>query len=199
MEIIIKQSKLKYNYKYKIYSQSNLLFLGKANRTILPSKRKIEISYPNGNNVCTLKQENVYKYILSCIPILNLFKISVCPYILYFNNLYQGYLKQQGFWNRDVVGIIDNNKIVIKAHTGNYISIHSSDEQVALAKKNVHKKLDADEYFVSYNKDQSVEVISIICILADIIWYTSDDTVHSSSIEYDIVLNDDFNKNWKAK
>ncbi|QHI73456.1 hypothetical protein [Aminipila terrae] len=199
MEIIIKQSKLKYNYEYKIYSQSNLLLLGKANRTIFPSKRKIEISYPNGNIVCTLKQENDFKYILSCIPIINLLKICACPYILYFNNQNKGYFMQQGFWNRDIVGIIGNNKIAIKAHTGNYISIHFNNEQVALAKKNVYKKFDADEYLVNYNKDQRMEVISIIYILVDIIWYTSDDTLYSNSLEYKIVFNDDFNKNWKAK
>lgn len=151
MEIIIKQLKLKYNYEYKIYAQSKLFLIGKANRTILPIKRKIQVSYPNGNNVCVLKQENIFKYIMSYIPILNMFKISACPYILYLNNLHEGYLKLQGLWNGDIVGVIGNNKIEMKAHTGNYISFHSNNEQIALAKKNPYKNFDGDQYFVSYN------------------------------------------------
>lgn len=45
-----------------------------------------------------------------------------------------------------------------------------------------------------------MEIISVLCILADIIWYTSNNVVYSHSIEYDIVLCDgDFNKNLQAK
>ena len=75
MEIIINQARLKYNYEYKIYTQSKLILTGKANRTILPIRRKLEIFDPFGNNICSLKQENLFKYVMSCIPILNMFKI----------------------------------------------------------------------------------------------------------------------------
>lgn len=191
MKLIIEQKEFKLNYEYKIFDDKGLIYRGKANRTILPQPRKITVDDLNNNEVCILKEENIIKFIMSFIPVLGWFKFSSCPYNLYINGVKQGFLDKV-MWRKSkgpsIVGEIKGSKISIYEHSGNQYSIFKDNVQQGSIKKEHWKQGDGDRYIVLYSREFGGEMISLIGILVDVIWSTTDTSIKTYSYEYTWVI-----------
>lgn len=92
MNLLIKQKEYSFNYQYKVYDNNELLYTAYANRTIIPMFRKISLIDTNGNILYTLKQENLFNFIISTIPISDFFCSCHISFIVMVLNM--GILKK---------------------------------------------------------------------------------------------------------
>ncbi|MFD3158368.1 hypothetical protein ACFIJ5_16205 [Haloimpatiens sp. FM7330] len=201
MELIVEQLKFKYNYEYRVYDMGIHIYTAKINRTIIPSLRKICLYETNGREICCLKQENWLKIILGMIPVINGFNFSICSYIYYKNGINEGYLSEKvTVLSEYVMGTIYGNNYEMWEHTGNNIGIYCNEKQVALIKRASFKEYDGNQYEILYNKNFEKEIVVIFCLLADVLWATSDTTSYTLSWEYTVQLTGKkMDKTWKPE
>lgn len=197
MELTIKQSKFRFNYQYKVYESSELLYTATINRTIIPFLRQANLYKLDGKKISCLKQESWIKFILGIAPIISFFSFTVCPYIYYENDIKQGYLEEKRNGSSYVFGKISGINFELYQHDSNYIAIYSNNVQVGLIKKSNLKEFDGDQYRVTYNKVIKREVVIILSLLADVLWYTSDTSINSFCYEWTKQLTEiKFDRNW---
>lgn len=200
MELIIKQSMLQANFQYKIYEKDNLIYTASVNRALLPSLRKIFVRDINGKEICSLKQEDILKLILKQLPFISFFKFSVCPFIYYENNERAGYIRENVNGDGYVYGYIGEEYYEIWEHSGTNISIIRDLKQVAAIKKSSMKVFDGDEYRVIFNKGCDKHLVVILCLLSDVLWFTSDNSSSSLSWEYNVQLTGrKIDRNWNPE
>ncbi|EYE87304.1 hypothetical protein Q428_14055 [Fervidicella metallireducens AeB] len=197
MELIIEQSKFKLNYEYKVYASSELIYIAKINRNIIPSLRKIYLYESNGKEVCCLKQENWLKFILQNIPFVNFLESSICDYVYYKNGIKEGYLREKTSGDSIVIGKIKGQDYEMFGYEINNIPIYWNKKQTGVIKRKNIKELDGDQYKIIYNNSLPREVAVIFCLLSDVLWHTSDTRITSCSWEYSIPLaGEKVNKDW---
>ena len=124
MELIVKQSKLKFNYEYKIYDHDKIIYTAKANRTIIPYLRRISIYDLNDIEVFSLKQESLLKIFLRMIPFLSFFQFSICPYNYYDNGFYKGFIREKFNGDGYIFGEIENINYEMWQHTATSFSFY---------------------------------------------------------------------------
>lgn len=177
-----------------------MIFIAKSNRTFIPNLRKIYLFELNGKEVCCLKQESWIKLILQTIPLINLFKFSVCSYIYYNHGIKEGYLREMYCGDGHVVGVINGKSYELIEHTGTYYGIYCNEKQVGYIKRNMLKELDEDKYKIIYSKSLETELAIIFCLLSDILWHTSDTNIYSINLEFSYQLTGrKYNKEWKPE
>lgn len=204
MKLIIEQEKFKFNYQYKIFDDNELVYIGRANRTVIPQPRKISLCDLNNNELdIILKEENIIKFIISYIPILGWFNFSVCPYNLYVNGMKQGFLSkvvQRKNTHPSIIGEIKGHNISIYEHTGDLYTIFKDNLQQGLIKREHWKQGDGDRYIILYNREFGTELAALIGILVDIIWGTTDTSIKFLRYEYTWVLGEEKSDNhWEPK
>lgn len=185
MELIIKQSQLKKNFQYKIYALDELIYTAQANRIIIPRFRNITLFNHKGEIVCSFKQNEWKKFILSKIPIISLFRFSICPFSYYKGGIEKGYTKgkvEGGY----IFGAIDGISYEIWEETSEYTGIFREGKQVALITRSRFKQFDGDQYKLIYSKSLEMEIAAMLCLLVDTLWYTKDSQIYSTSWEYTI-------------
>jgi len=180
----------------KFYSDEQLVFIAKANRTVVPSLRRIYLYDKNGKESCSLKQTNIIRFIISYIPIIGSAFNRDCPYNLFYRKRKIGYFVEKYFPN-SIEGNVENNNYYLYPHTGNNISIFKNDKQIVSIKRNPFNVWDADRYNVLYEKEVSNELIALLVTLADITWETEDNSTSAYSYEFNWYISGrKENKNW---
>jgi len=197
MEMTVEQVKLKLrDFEYKFYSDEQLIFIAKANRTVFPNLRRIYLYDNNEKELFCLKQTDIIRFIISCIPIIGDVFNRDCPYDLFYQKRKIGYFIEKYVPN-SIKGNVENNNYYVYPHTGNSISIFKNDKQVVSIKRNPFKTWDADRYKVFYEKEVSDELIALLVVLADVTWETEDSSTSAYSYEYNWYIGGrKENKNW---
>lgn len=151
----------------------------------------------NSIGIDNIKQENWFRLILRLIPLMCFFSFSVSPYIYYSKEMEKGYLRQKVNGDGYVYGQIEGEEFEIWEHTGNYISIHSNEKQIALIKRSKLKEFDGDRYRIIFGKSLEKHLAAIFCLLADALWHTDDTELYSMSWEFSYQLTGKkLDKNW---
>lgn len=198
MELRISQSSFNFNYNYKIFNQNEIMYYGKANRVILPKFRNIQIFNYKNEHLLSVKQENFFKMLLSHLPIISFFSFSVCPYILYYKDSKIGYMEEKCNRSSIVRGEIYGVAYELIQHTGKYVAIYSEKQQIGLIEREISKIGDGDQYRIRFNNGFNEEIAICFCLLADILWYTSDTEIYGEKYEYSIGFKErELNCNWK--
>lgn len=110
MEMIVEQARFNLrNYEYKFYSQEQLIFIAKSNRTIIPSLRKIYLLDNCQKNLCSLMQQNIIRFIISYIPILGFMLGQGCPYVYYSRGRKKGIFVKK-YFSDHISGNVENDK-----------------------------------------------------------------------------------------
>lgn len=200
MELIINQSSLDLNFKYTVIEENKEICYGKANRIIIPNFRKIEVFNCQNKNLLSIKQESLLRIILKYLPIISFWNFSVCPYNFYCNGAMIGYMKEEYNGSSSVKGKIFGEFYEIVENTGECVSIYRSDKQVGLIKRRKSKIGDGDKYELIFNNNFNKELAISICILADVLWHTSDKQIYSEKLEFSTKIKGrPFNLEWKPE
>ncbi len=199
MEMTVEQAMFNVkSYEYKFFMDDKLAFVGKANRTVIPIPRKIWLYDDVGKELCSLRQENLRRFIISNIPLIGFFQGQDCPFNFYCNGLKQGSFVEKYFNLSGLIeGTVNGFDYFVYGHTGNAVSIFAGEKQIALIKRNAFKNWDADRYKVIFSSTASAELIAILTIFSDITWETADRSVSSFSWEYTVQIGGKkLDKNW---
>lgn len=180
MELIIRQSKLRSKYEYKVYENEELIYIGETKEIMIPQLRKIYLRDLSDNDVCVLKQESWFKLVLGLIPFIWLFKFSVPPFIYYDGSVKKGFL----FPGSGLVrGEIDGSLYEMRAHTGNVYSFYCCDKQIGLIEEKKSEKYNEHIYKVTFNKGVDKQLAVMLCIIADVVWILSDADGYSTIVQ----------------
>lgn len=188
MEMTVKQAAFNLaHYEYKCYIGDVLTFIGSVNRTIFPVFRKIRLFDPSKMELCSLKQENLFRFILSYVPVIGWLPGKDCPYTYYSNGMVGGKFEYHIF-KAFYSGIIDNKQYAVYEHVGNDFSIYCDDEQVGSIHRNAWKNWDADRYQVLFNKNINPQIIALLTLFTDIHSNTMDTSTNQISYEKTIYV-----------
>lgn len=169
MNIELTQKKLSAHYQFVIHINGEKKYYAKANRTVWPFFRKIEVNTLEEKTVLTLKQKKYWLKFIESIWIYG------CPFEIKKNANALGWIRS---WFRlgqlTARADIDGEKYEIFVHKNNRISIRQDNSQIGLIKRESWKEWDGDKYSAEFNDN----VDSLLCLLfilfVDITWFTSD-------------------------
>ncbi|WP_346938616.1 hypothetical protein [uncultured Clostridium sp.] len=198
MELRISQSSFNLNYEYTIFKQNEIIYYGKANRVLLPKFRKIQIFNYKNEHLLSVKQESFLRILLTHLPIISFFGFSVCPYVFYYGDSKIGYMEEEHNGSSIVKGEIYGAFYELIEHTGKYIAIYSDKHQIGLIEREISKIGDGDKYKLIFNNSFNKEIAICFCLLADILWHTSDTEIYSEKWEFSTELKErPLNCKWK--
>lgn len=191
MEMIVEQAVFNVkNYEYKFFVEDRIAFIGKANRTVIPTPRKIFLYDNAGNELYSLKQENLFRFVIANIPLIGFALGKDCPYNFNVKGIKHGAFVQKYFnFSGLIIGTIGVNTYSLHGHSGNTVSIFCGEKQVGLIQRNAVKTGDADKYKVLFSSSSiGRELVASLTILSDVVWHTTDRSTTLLSWEYSVQL-----------
>lgn len=196
MEIVVKRKRIKKIYEYRFYNKNEIIFIGKVTGPYNFHMKKIFLYNANGKEICVLKQEDLKRFFLMHVPIINLFDFCNCPYAYYKDGVKIGSLNElKGVF---IKGDINDDNYEICQHTGNYISIYCNNKQEGLLKRKCSATYDGELYKITINKSFNKELAVLICLLSETIWFSSNN--RGGPIQYNIVYRGrKMDPNWEPE
>lgn len=185
MELIVQQKGFGINFEYSFFDGGgNLVFKAKANRTVIPLPRKIFVYNSSKQEICSLRQDNIFKFVLANIPFMGIILRRDCPYNFYEGSVSNGFLQQNYFvGGGHIYGNVSNAPYSIYGHSGNDYSIFRDDLQVASILRSELRLGDGDKYKLIFDSRIDTKLAVILTVLVDITWHTYDTSYTSLSWE----------------
>jgi hypothetical protein len=197
MDISIKKELLTSDYKYTIYSGLQVIYTATANRTVVPYLRKVFIFNSEGQEQCSVRQENLLRFILQKLFGTIIFKRNLCPYKVYEDGKNKGFMKERSNQGACILGQINGDNYELYLHSGNSISIWCNGKQVGLVEKTPEVKFENDIYTVRFSKSLETLYATMFCLLSDLLWFNIDLSFDVYKIEYTHKFYDNnFDQQW---
>jgi len=198
MELRISQSSFNLNYEYTIFKENKVIYYGKANRVLLPKCRNIQVFNYDKEQLISVKQESILRVLLSYLPIISFFNFTVCPYVFYCGDFKIGYMEEEYNGSSIAKGEIYGVIYELVEHTSEYIAIYNNKNQIGLIKRVISKVGDGDKYKLIFNNSFDKELAICFCLLADILWHTSDTKIQGEQWEFSTEFKErPLNRKWK--
>lgn len=196
MRLLVKHTKVRKSYEYKVYRDGEMLYKVYAQIPNILKLNRVLIYDINGREVLNVRQESYKKLILGCIPFICMLKFSVCPFNCYRDGGNVGYVREEA----NIIGEVDNKSFEIIEQNQKYVHIFSRGKQIGLIKRYIPYDNDGDEYIVLFNSDLKSEIATLFCIMSNISFY---DRYHQSfDPSTEIVINltrRKFNEDWEPE
>jgi hypothetical protein len=215
MIIKVSQQKFKWDFKYNISVDHSSSFLAKANRTILPTKRRVFIMDEDGNVLIELLEKNMLRKFLWSLPFVGIiaafFYKELYTYdIIQNNNLIGSISRIRDYSQPRVEGHINERSLAIYEFSlgrkGIKYPVFYNGVQVGLIEKSLVTNYNADTYVSHFDSDSDMICNILTNVVVDLVFQTSDISTEISSkkIQYEWNLLQglakvQYDENWKPK
>ncbi|MDD7795082.1 hypothetical protein [Clostridium sp. 'White wine YQ'] len=194
MELIIKPKPVGMaNCIYNVYENEILIYKGVVNTTNLLWPKKVTLYGADGKEICYAKQENILNFIMECMPIINLFSFSSCPFIYYKDNENVGKVKNKYSY---IYCTFNKEEYKLASPNINVKYIYNSKKQIGKTQRTkINKYFDSFFYRVMFNSNVSRELMIMLFIISEVIW--EGDNLNYNTFEYTKKsTNKKYDDNW---
>jgi hypothetical protein len=206
MEITMIQKPLKWDLTYS-FSYMNHTYTAKANRVIIPVRRKITL-YREEEAVARGTETNFMYVLLKFVPFIKGFIPS--KFAIQLRNSNVGQLIDKFDMAQECLeAFVHQDYYKIYEHThgfeGNYYSIFKNGEQVGLVHKSPDTEWEAHTYKGKFDEDTDEVLNMLFMVFIDVLWNTVDfnNEIYSNTIEFewglDRVFGRKIDKKWEPK
>ncbi|WP_346848686.1 hypothetical protein [uncultured Clostridium sp.] len=170
MKLITQNTCDRPNYKYSIYTETQLIYRVEATKGTFASLCKIIVYDKYGIELYNVAQKNFNKIILRLIPFMSFFKFSVCPFEVYKDDICVGSIHEKSNGGCNIIADINGINYEIIEQTEKYVHIFKENEQVGLIERINSSINNAYDYIILLNKNIPSEIVTIFSIIVDLTW-----------------------------
>ncbi|WP_346917586.1 hypothetical protein [Clostridium sp.] len=170
MKLITQNTCDRPNYKYSIYTETQLMYRVEATKGTFASLCKIIVYDKHGNELYNVAQQNFNKIILRLIPFMSFLKFSVCPFEVYKDDIHVGSIREKSNGGCNIIADINDINYEIIEQTEKYVHIFKENEQVGLIERINSSINNAYDYIILFNKNIPSEIVTIFSIIVDLTW-----------------------------
>lgn len=194
MRINVKQERFKWNFNYNIFYDDKLMYHVRANRTLLPTRRRVCICDENENTVIELKEQRLGLKLLCRTPILRIFVNRFVKmkhqYTIIQDDEIIGTIETYETKKNHVTTLQFKQMIykIYKKYTEESIKFYlfKAKQQLGVIKRSYLTKWNASEYNSEFDNDMNPLIYVIGMIYIDLTQYTDDrDEIRAKQYEYD--------------